>query len=240
MGEYANKAVYFDRRTQEMLEAPKSKLLDTEKSARMNRHIPLMVVVLMSSGGGIASFFTLFIQGTYTPRLFWLIMTIWLAEFTLIVGLVERALYKNVRQASLMTQANVTYFVSDEKGSEDVEENGSGALLFFRAIAFVVFMASLGYAYHFIFIKHNTLIGKPIGADLFKFLPVGVLFGVTFVLYNQNSFVRDLKFYQHFEEGKLRIICKESDEDDTLVEVSTKVERTIVSEKIEKSRRQTR
>ena len=42
--QYYDKAIYYDRKTHELLEAPKSKLLDTEKSSKMNRHIPLMVV----------------------------------------------------------------------------------------------------------------------------------------------------------------------------------------------------
>ena len=48
--QYGDKAIYFDRKTHELLEAPKSKLLDTEKSSRMNRHIPQLVVFFMFSG----------------------------------------------------------------------------------------------------------------------------------------------------------------------------------------------
>ena len=54
--QYYDKAIYYDRKTHELLEAPKSKLLDTEKSSRMNRHIPLLVVLFLSSGSGWISF----------------------------------------------------------------------------------------------------------------------------------------------------------------------------------------
>ena len=45
LNQYYDKAIYYDCKTHEVLEAPKSKLLDTEKSSRMNRHIPLLVVL---------------------------------------------------------------------------------------------------------------------------------------------------------------------------------------------------
>ena len=35
LNQYYDKAIYYDRKTHEVLEAPKSKLLDTEKSNKM-------------------------------------------------------------------------------------------------------------------------------------------------------------------------------------------------------------
>ena len=64
LNQYYDKAIYYDRKTHEVLEAPKSKLLDTEKSSRMNRHIPLLVVLFLSSGGGIISFSRIDVHGT--------------------------------------------------------------------------------------------------------------------------------------------------------------------------------
>jgi len=102
--QYGDKAIYFDCKTHELLEAPKSKLLDTEKSSRMNRHIPLLVVLFLSSGGGIISFFRLFLHGTYTMTTFWSVILIWIAEFAFVTLLVERALYRNVNKAQVTTQ----------------------------------------------------------------------------------------------------------------------------------------
>ena len=68
--QFGDKAIYFDCKTHELLEAPKSKLLDTEKSNKMNRHIPLLVVLFIASGSGISSFFSLFLQGTYSMTTF--------------------------------------------------------------------------------------------------------------------------------------------------------------------------
>ena len=102
--QYGDKAIYFDRKTHELLEAPKSKLLDTEKSSRMNRHIPQLVVFFMFSGGGLTSFFSLFLQGTYSMTAFWSVILIWIAEFAFVTLLVERALYRNVNKAQVTTQ----------------------------------------------------------------------------------------------------------------------------------------
>ena len=94
LNQYYDKAIYYDRKTHEVLEAPKSKLLDTEKSNEMNRHIPLLVVLFIASGSGISSFFSLFLQGTYSMTTFWSVILIWIAEFAFITILVERALYR--------------------------------------------------------------------------------------------------------------------------------------------------
>ena len=88
LNQYEDKAVYFDRKTHEVLEAPKSKLLDTEKSSKMNRHIPYLVVFFMFSGGGLTSFFSIFLQGTYTMTAFWSVILIWIAEFAFVTLLV--------------------------------------------------------------------------------------------------------------------------------------------------------
>ena len=50
----------------------------------MNRHIPLLVVLFMASGSGISSFFSLFLQGTYSMTTFWSVILIWIAEFAFV------------------------------------------------------------------------------------------------------------------------------------------------------------
>lgn len=239
-------AIYYDRKTRELLEAPKSRLLDTEKSTRMNRHIPRLVVLLMSSGGGIASFFAIFLHGTYTSRGFWYVLAIWLAEFVLLVGIVERGLYKNVGQAHLMTRSKVESIMGkpeeddaeEEKTEEDIEF-GFWNYLHLRTVLFLVPMISFFYAFSFV-ISYHTLVGKPIGKEIFEILFLGIMFAAIFIIYNQNSPVRTIQIIDDFDSGRSKMVCKESEEDDTFVEVRSEVERTIVSEKIERSRRQTK
>ena len=123
LNQYYDKAIYYDRKTHEVLEAPKSKLLDTEKSSRMNRHIPLLVVLFMASGSGISSFFSLFLQGTYSMTAFWSVILIWIAEFAFITILVERALYRNVNKAQVTTQTVcLTTMIYPDDENQDEEE----------------------------------------------------------------------------------------------------------------------
>ena len=123
LNQYYDKAIYYDRKTHEVLEAPKSKLLDTEKSSRMNRHIPLLVVLFIASGSGISSFFSLFLQGTYSVTTFWSVILIWIAEFAFITLLVERALYRNVNKAQVTTQTVcLTTMIYPDDENQDEEE----------------------------------------------------------------------------------------------------------------------
>ena len=123
LNQYYDKAIYYDRKTHEVLEAPKSKLLDTEKSSKMNRHIPLLVVFFMFSGGGLTSFFSIFVQGTYSMTTFWSVILIWIAEFAFITILVERALYRNVNKAQVTTKTVcLTTMIYPDDENQDEEE----------------------------------------------------------------------------------------------------------------------
>ena len=123
LNQYYDKAIYYDRKTHEVLEAPKSKLLDTEKSNKMNRHIPLLVVLFIASGSGISSFFSLFLQGTYSMIAFWSVILIWIAEFAFVTLLVERALYRNVNKAQVTTQTVcLTTMIYPDDENQDEEE----------------------------------------------------------------------------------------------------------------------
>ena len=102
--QYGAKAIYFDCKTHELLEAPKSKLLDTEKSSRMNRHIPLLVVLFLSSGGGLISFFRLFLHGTYTMTTFWSVILILDSRVCLYYYPRRTRLYRNVNRAEVTSQ----------------------------------------------------------------------------------------------------------------------------------------
>ena len=158
LNQYYDKAIYYDRKTHEVLEAPKSKLLDTEKSSRMNRHIPLLVVLFIASGSGISSFFSLFLQGTYSMTAFWSVILIWIAEFAFITLLVERALYRNVNKAQVTTQTvcQVIMEKSDEaKGMEAEmemsEKDSRNATRLIKGLIFLVPLVGFFYAYDFYF-----------------------------------------------------------------------------------------
>ncbi|EGF21194.1 hypothetical protein HMPREF9395_1567 [Streptococcus sanguinis SK1058] len=221
--QYGDKAIYFDCKTHELLEAPKSKLLDTEKSSRMNRHIPLLVVLFLSSGGGIISFFRLFLHGTYTMTTFWSVILIWIAEFAFITILVERALHRNINRAQVTSQTISLVIMEtldeEQKVEKDLskKENRNGTRLI-KGLIFLVPLVGFFYAYDFIF-NYQDLLGNPIGGEIFKIIATGLLLGVSFVLYNQNNLTKSFDILDLFYGGKLSVVCRADHDPDVYLEV---------------------
>ena len=244
LNQYYDKAIYFDRKTHEVLEAPKSKLLDTEKSSRMNRHIPLLVVFFMFSGGGLTSFFSIFVQGTYSMTTFWSVILIWIAEFAFITILVERALYRNVNRAQVTTQTVclVTMEKSDEAKDEEAEmemseKDSRNATRLIKGLIFLVPLVGFFYAYDFIF-NYKDLLGNPIGGEIFKIIATGLLLGVSFVLYNQNNLTKIFDILDLFRAGKLNVICRADDDPDVYLEVRMGTDQEPVITELEKDKNQ--
>ena len=223
LNQYYDKAIYYDRKTHEVLEAPKSKLLDTEKSNKMNRHIPLLVVLFIASGSGISSFFSLFLQGTYSMTTFWSVILIWIAEFSFVTILVERALYRNVNRAQVTSQTISLVIMEtldeEQKVEKDLskKENRNGTRLI-KGLIFLVPLVGFFYAYDFIF-NYQDLLGNPIGGEIFKIIATGLLLGISFVLYNQNNLTKIFDILDLFRAGKLNVICRADDDPDVYLEV---------------------
>lgn len=121
----------------------------------MNRHIPLLVVLLLSSGSGLISFFRLFLHGTYTMSTFWSVLLIWLGQFAFITILVERALYRNVNRAQVTTQTVCLMIMekSEETKEAEVEmseKESRNATRWMRALLSLVPLVGFFYAYNFI------------------------------------------------------------------------------------------
>ena len=234
--QYGDKAIYFDCKTHELLEAPKSKLLDTEKSSRMNRHIPLLVVLFLSSGGGLISFFRLFLHGTYTITTFWSVILIWIAEFAFITILVERALYRNVNRAEVTSQTVCRVIMekseeTKEAEAEMSEKDSRNATRLIRGLIFLVPLVGFFYAYDFIF-NYQDLLGNSIGGEIFKIIATGLLLGISFVLYNQNNLPKSFDILDLFRAGKLNVICKADDNPDDYLEVSVGPDGAIVTKEL--------
>ena len=238
--QYGDKAIYFDCKTHELLEAPKSKLLDTEKSSRMNRHIPLLVVFFMASGGGLTSFFSLFLQGTYSMTTFWSVILIWLGEFAFITILVERALYRNVNRAQVTTQTVCQVIMEKSDEAKDMEaememseKDSRNATRLIKGLIFLVPLVGFFYAYDFIF-NYKDLLGNPIGGEIFKISTTGLLLGVSFVLYNQNNLTKIFDILDLFRAGKLNVICRADDDPDVYLEVSVGSDGAILTKELDK------
>lgn len=106
IGESGDGAVYFDTKHNLALVASKSQLLNTEKAGVTNRFIPILVGILILGGG--TGFFTVAnpFGGRYSYATLLFLVSAWLFEFIGMIGLLERALYKNVRHAIPTTPQN--------------------------------------------------------------------------------------------------------------------------------------
>ena len=236
LNQYYDKAIYYDRKTHEVLEAPKSKLLDTEKSSKMNRHIPLLVVFFMFSGGGLTSFFSIFVQGTYSMTTFWSVILIWIAEFAFITILVERALYRNVNIAQVTTQKVCLFTICDsedlkEKNLSEIEKRNNTYL--FNALLFTIPAVGFYYVYDFIF-HFKDFLGQPIGGEIFKIVFAGLLLGIAFVIYNQNNISGILDITEKFESGKLSVVCRDDYNPELYLEVSVGPDGAILTKELDK------
>lgn len=242
LNQYDDKAVYFDRKTHEVLEAPKSKLLDTEKSNKMNRHIPYLVVLFLASGGSLVSLFSLFFHGTYSMTTFWSVILIWIAEFAFITILVERALYRNVHRATVTTKTLcLTMMIEkvDENQDDEEAEQGFSKKDFLLFYALLLTVPAVGFYYAYDFLSHfRELLGHPIGGEIVKRSLAGLLLGTAFVVFNQNNFIRNLKLLLRFEEGKLSVVCRDDDNPDVYLKVRMGADQEPVITELEKDENQ--
>ena len=205
----------------------------------MNRHIPLLVVLFMASGSGISSFFSLFLQGTYSMTAFWSVILIWIAEFAFVTLLVERALYRNVNKAQVTTQTvcltTMIYTDDENQDEEEKTEKGfsKGAFLYFNALLYTIPAVGFYYVYDFIS-RFKDLLGQPIGGEIFKIIFAGLLLGVAFVIYNQNNIPSILDITEKFESGKLSVVCRDDDNPDVYLEVSVGPDQKLVITELQK------
>ena len=201
IGECDGQAVYYDQKTGEALAAPKSKLLNTEKAGETNSFIPQLVILLLAGGPAISGFFSLKFIGVYNWFSLACILLFWLMQFSLLVAILERALYKNVRKAQPTTE-KVFFFAASHnlfvKNQFDPRQLGTLAFRFARFAVNIVFI------YYFLYFLTLPLkFGQPINEGYGLWF-AGLLFFSVFLLYNQNNPVRFVKIMRLYSQGKVR------------------------------------
>lgn len=201
IGECNGQAVYYDQKTGEALAAPKSKLLNTEKAGETNSFIPELVILLLAGGPAISGFFSLKFIGVYNWFSLACILLFWLMQFSLLVAILERALYKNVRKAQPTTE-KVFFFAASHnlfvKNQFDPRQLGT---LAFRFVRFAVNIVSIYYFLYFLTLPLKF--GQPINEGYGLWF-AGLLFFVIFLMYNQNNPVRFVKIMRLYSQGKVR------------------------------------
>jgi hypothetical protein len=153
IGECDGQAVYYDQQTREALAAPKSFLLNTEGARKTNAYIPELVILLMAGGPAVFGFFSALSIGVYNWTSLTYILLFWLAEFLLMVAILERGLYKNVRKAQPTTE-KVFYYAASHNlmvGDENFDPAKSSSTIYriarYIIIAAVIYLVCVFYGY---------------------------------------------------------------------------------------------
>lgn len=202
IGECNGQAVYYDQKTGEALAAPKSKLLNTEKAGETNSFIPELVILLLAGGPAISGFFSLKFIGVYNWFSLACILLFWLMQFSLLVAILKRALYKNVRKAQPTTEKVFFFAASHNLFVKNQFDPRQLSALPYRFARFVVNIVSIYYFLYFLILPLKF--GQPIGDEGYGLWFAGLLFFSVFLLYNQNNPVRFVKIMRLYSQGKVR------------------------------------
>lgn len=211
IGECDGQAVYYDQKTREALAAPKSVILNTEGARKTNAYIPEMVILFMAGGSGFFGFSLALSIGVYNWTSLTYILLFWLAEFLLLVGILERALYKNVRKAQLTTE-KVFYYAASHNlmvGEDDFDPAQCSATIF-RIVRWILVL----FNFHSIYVVYSCIksFGQPIETN-YEFWGIGIIWFTMILLYNQNNPVRFVKIMKLYSQGKV-IFKEEGEEND--------------------------
>ena len=211
IGEFDGQAVYYDQQTGEALAAPKSILLNTEGARKTNAYIPELVILLIAGGPGVFGFFSAMSIGVYNWTSLTYILLFWLAEFLLMVAILERGLYKNVRKAQPTTEKIFHYAASHNLmiGEDDFDPAKASSTIY-RIVRYIIIAADIYLVC--VFYGYTQKFGQPIETN-YGFWIAGFMFYMLFLLYNQNNPVRFVKIMKLYSQGKV-IFNEEGEEND--------------------------
>ena len=211
IGECDGQAVYYDQQTGEALAAPKSILLNTEGARKTNAYIPELVIFFMAGGTGGFGFLAAMSIGVYNWTSLTYILLFWLAEFLLMVAILERALYKNVRKAVPTTEKVFYYAVSHNLmvGDENFDPAKASSTIY-RIARYIIIAADIYLVC--VFYGYTQKFGQPIETN-YGFWIAGFMFYIPFLFYNQNNPVRFVKIMKLYSQGK--ILFKKEPESET-------------------------
>ena len=211
IGECDGQAVYYDQQTGEALAAPKSFLLTTEGAYKTNAYIPEMVILFMAGGTGGFGFLGAMSIGVYNWTSLTFILLFWLAEFLLLVAILERGLYKNVRKAQLTTEKVFYYAASHNLMVRDEHfDPAKASATVYRIVRWILVLMNL-YSIYVIY-SYIRLFGQPIETNS-DFWGTGIIWYTMIAFYNQNNPVRFVKIMKLYSQGKV-IFKEEGEEND--------------------------
>ena len=176
-------------------------MLNTEKAGETNAFIPDLVILLLAGGPAISGFFSLKFIGIYNWFSLACIFLFWLLQFSLLVAILERGLYKNVRKAQPTTEKVFYYAASHNLFVKNQFDPRQLSALPYRFARYLINIVSIYYFLYFLTLPLKF--GQPID-ESYGLWFAGLLFFSVFLLYNQNNPVRFVKIMRLYSQGKVR------------------------------------
>ena len=208
IGESDGQAIYVNvEKPRDPLAAPKSKLLNTEAS-RGNRKQIILITLFLIAFSGVMQLFpeTRLFGGVYGYGTLIYFLTVWFLEGSLLLVIVERALYKNVKLAQPTSKENFRRAVDTNLiwGNFGDKKVTLGKKLF--AWVFTVFMAVMGLVGPISVLSMLVLkmMGTPIGSEIFPLSLMGILPAVATLLLWQNNMIRWLKAVERYRNSRVK------------------------------------
>lgn len=208
IGESDGQAIYVNvEKPRDPLAAPKSKLLNTEAS-RGNRKQIILITLFLIAFSGVMQLFpeTRLFGGVYGYGTLIYFLTVWILEGSLLLVIVERALYKNVKLAQPTSKENFRRAVDTNLiwGNFGDKKVTLGKKIF--AWVFTVFMAVMGLVGPISVLSMLVLkmMGTPIGSELFPLSLMGILPAVAVLLLWQNNMVRWFMAVERYRNSRVK------------------------------------
>lgn len=206
IGESDGQAIYVNvEKPRDPLAAPKSKLLNTEAS-RGNRKQIILITSFLIAFSGVMQLFpeTRLFGGVYGYGTLIYFLTVWLLEGSLLLVIVERALYKNVKLAQPTSKEDFRRAVDTNLiwGNFGDKKVTLGKKIF--AWIFTVFMALMGLIGPILVISILVfnMIGTPIGSEIITLSFMGILPAAAVLLLWQNNMVRWFMAVERYRKNR--------------------------------------
>lgn len=206
IGDFKNRAIYFDTEKQIPLEAPKSSLLDTQKSKNNWKYI-IGIILMLIALRMIQTIFPILdpFHERYSLATVVYLVIIWGIVTAGFPMMMEKALYKNINIATPTTKQAFSSAVygnliwnnfSDKKITRKKKLWAwllTLCLVVLSAAGFIVVGATI-----------FNMIGRRIGSEIISISFLGILPGVSIFLVWQNNVIRWMHVVENYQKRKIK------------------------------------
>lgn len=201
IGECGEGAVYFDTERNLALVAPQSMLLNTAGAGKTNLLIPSLVALgLGGSGFAVANPF----GGYYSEATLVFLIIAWIVECVGLIWLLERALYKNVKQAQPTTRQNFRTAVYGNLFWNNFGDKKVTTGKKIWAWIMTVMFSILGLSPILVCWIFQNMIGTAIGSEIITISLIGIMPFCSVLFVCQNNLIRWLNLVEKYQKRQIK------------------------------------